>query len=136
MSRYPADFLHGTLDTLILKTLAGGPMHGYAIGKWIEDATDSTIELEEGSLYPALYRLEKRGLLDAEWGTSELGRRAKFYRLTRAGRLQLASHTAAWTEFSAAVNRVLLPAFAHAGSGELRRGLAVAPSGRVGGKGM
>ena len=108
MSRYPADFLHGTLDTLILKTLAGGPMHGYAIGKWIEDATDSSIELEEGSLYPALYRLEKRGLLDAEWGTSELGRRAKFYRLTRAGRQQLASHTAAWTEFSAAVNRVML----------------------------
>lgn len=108
MSRYPADFLHGTLDTLILKTLAGGPMHGYAIGKWIEDATDSTIELEEGSLYPALYRLEKRGLLDAEWGTSELGRRAKLYRLTRAGRQQLVSHTAAWTEFSAAVNRVLI----------------------------
>jgi len=136
MSRYPADFLHGTLDTLILKTLAGGPMHGYAIGKWIEDATDSTIELEEGSLYPALYRLERRGLLDAEWGTSELGRRAKFYRLTRAGRQQLASHTAAWTEFSAAVNRVLIPAFARIDSGELRRGLAVAPSGRGGGKGV
>jgi PadR family transcriptional regulator PadR len=109
MSRYPADFLHGTLETLILKTLAGGAMHGYAIGKWIEDATGAAIELEEGSLYPALYRLEKRGLLDAEWGTSELGRRAKFYRLTRAGRQQLASHTAAWAEFSAAVNRVLLP---------------------------
>lgn len=108
MSRYPADFLHGTLETLILKTLSGGPMHGYAIGKWIEDATGAAIELEEGSLYPALYRLEKRGLLDAEWGTSELGRRAKFYRLTRSGRQQLASHTAAWTEFSAAVNRVLL----------------------------
>lgn len=112
MSRYPADFLHGTLDTLILKTLAGGPMHGYAIGKWIEDTTGAAIELEEGTLYPALYRLEKRGLLDAEWGTSELGRRAKFYRLTRAGRQHLVSHTAAWADFSAAVNRVLLPAFA------------------------
>jgi transcriptional regulator len=136
MSRYPADFLHGTLDTLILRTLAAGPMHGYAIGKWIEDATDSTIELEEGSLYPALYRLEKRGLLDAEWGTSELGRGAKFYRLTRAGRRQLASHTAAWAEFSAAVNRILLPAFARGDLGELRRGLAAAPSGRGGGKGV
>ena len=72
MSRYPADFLHGTLDTLILKTLTGGPMHGYAIGKWIEDATDGALEVEEGSLYPALYRMEKRGWLDAEWGTSEL----------------------------------------------------------------
>lgn len=109
MSKYPADFLHGTLETLILKTLTGGPRHGYAIGKWIEDATGSAIELEEGTLYPALYRMEKRGLLDAEWGTSELGRRAKFYRLTRAGRQQLASHTAAWAEFSAAVNRVLTP---------------------------
>ena len=108
MSRYPADFLHGTLDTLILKTLADGRMHGYAIGKSIEEATGAAIELEEGTLYPALYRLEKRGLLDAEWGTSELGRRAKFYRLTRAGRQHLASHTAAWAEFSAAVNRVLL----------------------------
>jgi PadR family transcriptional regulator PadR len=107
-----ADFLHGTLDTLILKTLAGGPMHGYAIGKWIEDATGAAIELEEGTLYPALYRLEKRGLLDAEWGTSELGRRAKFYRLTRTGRQHLLSHTAAWAEFAAAVNRILLPAFA------------------------
>jgi PadR family transcriptional regulator, regulatory protein PadR len=82
-------------------------MHGYAIGKSIEDASHGALELEEGSLYPALYRMEKRGWLDAEWGTSELGRRAKFYRLTRAGRQQLASHTAAWATFSAAVNRVL-----------------------------
>jgi PadR family transcriptional regulator len=103
MSRYPADFLHGTLDTLILKTLTGGPMHGYAIGRWIEEATNCGLELEEGSLYPALYRMEKRG-------TSELGRRAKFYRLTRTGRQQLASHTAAWAAFSAAVNRALIKA--------------------------
>jgi transcriptional regulator len=108
MSKYPADFLHGTLETLILKTLTGGPRHGYAIGKWIEDATGSAIELEEGTLYPALYRLDKRGWIEAEWGMSELGRRAKFYRLTRTGRQQLASHTAAWAEFSAAVNRVLI----------------------------
>ena len=107
MPKHQADFLHGTLDTLILKTLTGGPLHGYAVGKSIEDATGGAIELEEGTLYPALYRLEKRGLLDAEWGTSELGRRAKFYRLTRAGRQQLASDTAAWAAFAAAVNRIL-----------------------------
>ena len=110
MSKYPADFLHGTLETLILKTLTGGPMHGYASGRGIEDATGCGLELEEGTLYPALYRLEKRGWLDAEWGTSELGRRAKFYRLTRVGRQQLASHTAAWTTFSAAINRALVKA--------------------------
>ena len=108
MSRYPADFLHGTLDTLILKTLAGGPKHGYAVGKWIEEATDSTIELEEGSLYPALYRLEKRGWVEGEWGTSELGRRAKLYRLTDAGRHQLEAETAMWRRFSTGVSKVLL----------------------------
>jgi PadR family transcriptional regulator PadR len=108
MSRHPIDYLHGTLETLILKTLTGGPMHGYAVAKWIEDATDEALAVEEGSLYPALYRMEKKGWLDAEWGTSELGRRAKFYRLTRAGRQQLASDTAAWAAFSAAINRVLI----------------------------
>jgi transcriptional regulator len=110
MSKYQADFLHGTLDTLILKTLTGGAMHGYAVGKSIEEATGGAIDLEEGTLYPALYRLEKRGLVDAEWGTSELGRRAKFYRLTRAGRQQLASDAAGWATFSAAVNRILAKA--------------------------
>ena len=108
MGKTPTDFLHGTLETLILKTLTGGPMHGYAIVKWIEDATNEALAVEEGSLYPALYRMEKKGWLDAEWGTSELGRRAKFYRLTRAGRQQLAGDTAAWTAFSIAVNRVLI----------------------------
>lgn len=113
MSRYAtqgADFLHGTLDALILKILTAGPRHGYAIGKSIEEATDGALEVEEGSLYPALYRMQKRGWLDAEWGTSELGRRAKFYRLTRAGRQQLASDTVAWAAFAAAVNRILLKA--------------------------
>ncbi len=106
MSKYPAEFLHGTLDTLILKTLTGGPRHGYAIGRWIEDATGCGLELEEGTLYPALYRMEKRGWLDAEWGTSELGRRAKLYRLTRAGRDQLATEVATWKRFSAGVSKV------------------------------
>jgi len=83
-------------------------MHGYAIARWIEDATDEALAVEEGSLYPALYRMERKGWVDAEWGTSELGRRAKLYRLTRQGRQQLASDTAAWQAFATAVNRVLV----------------------------
>ncbi len=85
-------------------------MHGYAIARRIEDVTEQALSVEEGSLYPALYRMEKRGWIDAEWGTSELGRKAKFYRLTRKGRQQLASDTEAWATFAAAVNRILVPA--------------------------
>jgi PadR family transcriptional regulator PadR len=107
MSRDPVDYLHGTLETLILKTLTRGPNHGYAIARWIEDAIDNTFPVEEGSLYPALYRMEKKGWVEAEWGTSELGRRVKLYRLTRAGRRQLASDTVAWAAFSTAITRVL-----------------------------
>jgi transcriptional regulator len=109
MPRTPADFLPGTLESLILKTLTRGAMHGYGIARWIEDATDRALSVEEGSLYPALYRMDRRGWIDAEWGTSELGRRAKFYRLTRHGRQQLASDTEAWAAFAAAVNKVLVP---------------------------
>ena len=108
MSRTPVDYLHGTLETLVLKTLTRGPMHGYAIARWLEEATDDALAVEEGSLYPALYRMEKRGWVEAEWGTSDLGRRAKMYRLTRLGRQQLVGDTAAWATFSAAVNRVLV----------------------------
>jgi transcriptional regulator len=85
-------------------------MHGYGIARWIEDTTDRALAVEEGSLYPALYRMEKRGWIDAEWGISELGRRAKFYRLTRKGRQQVAADTVAWTAFAAAVNKVMVPA--------------------------
>lgn len=102
--------LHGTLDALILKTLAGGARHGYGIARYLEEATTGAVAIEEGSLYPALYRLERRRLLEAEWKESETGRKAKFYRLTREGRDQLARETKAWAEFSAAVSRVLLPA--------------------------
>jgi PadR family transcriptional regulator len=102
--------LHGTLDALVLKTLAGGPRHGYGIARYLEDATDGAVTIEEGSLYPALYRLERRRLVEASWGPNETGRRAKFYRLTKEGRAQLARETKAWAEFSAAVSRVLLPA--------------------------
>jgi len=108
MPKTPNALLHGALDALILKTLARGPNHGYAIARSIEDTSGDAVLVEEGSLYPALYRLERRGWLEAEWGTSELGRRAKLYSLTDAGRDQLATETATWRRFSAGVSKVLL----------------------------
>ena len=105
-SNSPNALLHGTLDALILKTLAGGPRHGYAIAKFIEDTTGDALMVEEGSLYPALYRLERRGWVEAEWGISELGRRAKVYRLTDAGHTQLAAEMATWRRFAAGVSKV------------------------------
>ena len=102
------DLLHGTLDLLVLKTLSHGARHGYGIARFLEEATGATVTIEEGSLYPALYRLENRGFVAAEWRESDLGRRAKFYRLTPAGRRQLKTETAAWTAFQSAVSRVLL----------------------------
>jgi PadR family transcriptional regulator len=104
----PNALLHGTLDALILKTLTRGPSHGYAVARWIEETSGEAFVVEEGSLYPALYRLERRGWVEAEWGTSELGRRAKLYRLTDAGRKQLAAEMAIWKRFAAGVSRVLL----------------------------
>ena len=106
--KHPNALLHGTLDALILKTLTGGPRHGYAIAKFIENASDDAVVVEEGSLYPALYRMERRGWLEAEWGESELGRRAKLYRLTRQGRAQLAVETETWRLFTAGVSKILL----------------------------
>ena len=103
----PGDLLQGTLGILILKSLLVGPAHGYAIARWVEDTTGDVLKIEEGSLYPALYRLEERGLLEAEWGVSELGRRAKFYRLTADGRDQLAMRTREWVTFADGVTRVL-----------------------------
>jgi PadR family transcriptional regulator PadR len=101
--------LHGTLDALILKTLAAGPRHGYAIARWLEDTTERVVQIEEGSLYPALYRMERKGWIDAVWGVSELGRRAKIYSLTDKGRRQLHRQTRAWASFAGGVTRVLLP---------------------------
>jgi PadR family transcriptional regulator PadR len=101
------DLLHGTLDLLILQSLAEGPMHGWAISKHIREVSDDVLEVNQGSLYPALYRLEKRGWIEAEWGVSESGRRAKFYSLRRSGSARLAVEEAHWREFYAAVNRVL-----------------------------
>ena len=100
--------LHGTLEALVLKTLSHGPLHGYAIARWIEARTNDALQIEEGSLYPALYRLESRGLLSSQWGTSELGRRAKFYALTPKGRARLDAEVEAWRAFSSAVSEVLV----------------------------
>src|SRR5262245_20208572 len=102
------ELLHGTLDALILKTLLAGRRHGYGIARAIEQATESVVDVEEGSLYPALYRMERKGWVEAEWGTSELGRRAKFYRLTSRGRRQLTAQAADWARFAAAISRVLI----------------------------
>jgi PadR family transcriptional regulator, regulatory protein PadR len=107
MTNSSPELLHGTLDTLVLKTLAAGRLHGYGIARAIEDGTDRVVDVEEGSLYPALYRMEKKGWIEAEWGISELGRRAKFYRLTPKGRKQLAAQAAEWARFAGAVSRLL-----------------------------
>ncbi|HSR41961.1 MAG TPA: PadR family transcriptional regulator [Longimicrobiales bacterium] len=100
--------LYGTLETLILKTLEEGPRHGYGIARWLEAATDERIQVDESSLYPALYRLDEKGYLEAEWGRTELDRRAKFYRLTGKGRGELQRATSEWADFASAVSRVLL----------------------------
>ncbi len=104
------DLLPGTLDMLILKTLTHGKMHGYAVAEFIQQTSEEALKVEEGALYPALHRLELRGLLDSEWGTSENGRRAKYYRLTAAGRRSLVDETARWNRMSAAIARIMEPA--------------------------
>ena len=104
----PNALLHGALDALILKTLTRGPCHGYAVARFIEETSGETVLVEDGSLYPALYRLERRGWVEAEWGMSELGRRAKLYRLTDRGRDQLAAEVATWRRFTAGISKVLL----------------------------
>ena len=101
------ELLHGTLDTLVLKTLAWGPRHGYAIARWLEAMGTDALKIEAGSLYPALYRLERRGWIEAEWGLSETRRKVKLYRLTDAGRERLAVETAQWSRFADAVGRIL-----------------------------
>src|SRR5687767_2095255 len=107
MSDDPLDFLKGTLDLLVLKTLSWGPAHGYGIARWIEQCTDDTLRVEEGSLYPALHKLEDKGFISADWGLTENNRRAKFYRLTAKGRRHLAASHEYWARFSKAVSQVL-----------------------------
>ena len=106
-SQRTADLLRGTLDVLLLKALTGGPMHGYAIARWIEAATADALCIEEGSLYPALHRLERRGLIEAEWGLSENNRQAKYYALTAGGRKFLRTETREWLTFASLVRNVL-----------------------------
>ena len=101
------DLLQGTLDLLILKTLSWGPAHGYAIARWIEQLTGEVLHVGEGSLYPALHRLEERGWVDATWELSETKRRTKVYRLTPRGRQQLREESGSWKQFVLAVGKVL-----------------------------
>ena len=101
------DLLQGTLDLLILRTLQENAKHGWDIAERIEQMSEHVLEVNQGSLYPALHRLEHQGLIKAEWGISELGRRARFYRLTPAGRKQLAAESEDWERLTAAINRVL-----------------------------
>jgi len=103
------DFLKGTLDLMILKTLSWAPTHGYGIARWIEHCTGDVLQVEEGSLYPALHKLEERGLIAAEWGISEHNRRAKFYALTAKGRRQLAVETGKWDKLARAIAQILQP---------------------------
>jgi PadR family transcriptional regulator, regulatory protein PadR len=107
MSRPNVDLLQGTLDLLILKTLSWGPAHGYAIARWIHQLTGAVLQVGEGSLYPALHRLEERGWVAAEWRVTEHKRRAKFYTLTPRGRQQLGAETDTWLQFVEAVGCVL-----------------------------
>ncbi|HKJ01635.1 MAG TPA: PadR family transcriptional regulator [Longimicrobiales bacterium] len=101
------EILQGTLDVLVLKTLVGGPSHGYQIARSIKARSEEVLQVEEGALYPALHRLERRGWVAAEWGRSENGRRAKFYSLTAEGQGALRTETVAWDRYTAAVGRVL-----------------------------
>jgi transcriptional regulator len=103
-----ADLLQGTLDLLVLKSLVLAPLHGWGISKRIRQLSSDVLQVNQGSLYPALYRLEDRGWISAEWGVSAEGRRIKLYTLTPAGRRQLAEEQASWRHFSAAVDQVLL----------------------------
>ncbi|MGH7443478.1 MAG: PadR family transcriptional regulator [Longimicrobiales bacterium] len=101
------NLLQGTLDLLVLKALVFGARHGYAVAAWVRDATDGALEIEDGALYTALHRIEKRGWVRAEWGLSETNRRAKYYTLTARGREQLVQQTSAWGRYAEAVFKVL-----------------------------
>jgi PadR family transcriptional regulator, regulatory protein PadR len=107
VAKQKPDLPQGTLDLLVLKALSLGPMHGYGVGQRISQLADDMLTVEEGTLYPALYRIEQRGWIESEWGTSDNNRRARFYKLTRRGRLQLADEASRWQHLTAAVAKVL-----------------------------
>jgi len=107
MAKQRPDLPQGTLDLLVLKALSLGPMHGYGIGTRIQQLADDMLRVEEGTLYPALYRIEQNGWIESEWGTSENNRRARFYSLTRAGRKQLGVEESQWAHLTLAVSKIL-----------------------------
>jgi transcriptional regulator len=107
MTEPRSERLHGTLDMLVLRVLSDGPLHGYAIAKELRQLGGEILQVEQGSLYPALYRLEERGWLRSTWGMTEKNRRARVYKLTRAGRKQLKSEVAGWQEFVSAIEQVV-----------------------------
>ena len=110
------ELVRGTLDLLVLKTLSWGPMHGLSVLRWIETVTGERLQIEEGALYPALHRMERKGWLDSEWGTTDRGRRARYYRLTAAGRRQLVAELSRWSRYTEAVGMVVAAASPAAGS--------------------
>jgi PadR family transcriptional regulator, regulatory protein PadR len=107
MPASPVDVLQGTLDVLVLKALSWGPRHGHGVARVIRDTTSGTVDVTDGSLYVALHRLEERGLVESEWGISDKGKRARFYKLTAAGRQHLKSEIAAWQRYAQSVTRLL-----------------------------
>jgi len=110
MPAHRTELLQGTLDMLILRTLANGPMHGFGVSVRLQQVSRDVMRVNQGSLYPALHRLERRGWIHAEWGSSENNRRARFYTLTRSGRKRLDAEAENWERLAAAVNRVMRPA--------------------------
>ena len=107
MPRTELDLLQGTLDVLVLKALSWGPRHGHAVAIWIRETTDDDLNIEDGALYTALHRLEKRGLIEAEWGVSDNNRKAKYYELTDLGRRELRQSSVRWSRYADAVFKVL-----------------------------
>jgi len=110
MSHTSLSLIQGTVDLLVLRALQQGPVHGYAVSRWIRERTDAVISMEDAALYQALHRLEARGWVESEWGVSENNRRAKYYSLTTAGRRQLRDEVATWQRYAAAMSRVIVPA--------------------------
>ncbi len=107
MTSRELDLLQGTLDVLVLRALSWGPMHGYAVARFIRGGSDGSFKVFDGALYTSLHRMEERGWVESEWGTSEKGKRAKFYRLTAAGQRAARAETATWNDYVAAVARVM-----------------------------
>ena len=105
--RTNSDQLHGTLDLLVLRTLLAGPQHGYGIAQRLHQLSDEVLQVEEGSLYPALYRMEQKGWIASEWAITDMNRRARYYKLTRSGRKQVEAETGSWQKLSAAIDRII-----------------------------